>query len=96
MKKRMSPAQERFPEDDFRIVQSWAEYEEDTAKTPEYRNLKFLCYELEVMNPETGERTHFYKAVKFARVHRLPANASACMLRNMNTSVRKTAADRIR
>lgn len=75
MKKRMSPAQERFPEDDFRIVQSWAEYEEDTAKTPEYRNLKFLCYELEVMNPETGERTHFYKAVKFARVHRLPANA---------------------
>ncbi|MBD9191279.1 MAG: hypothetical protein EGP96_01845 [Roseburia inulinivorans] len=27
------------------------------------------------MNPDTGEITHFYKVIKFARVIRLPANA---------------------
>uniref|UniRef100_UPI0026DCEAC1 serine-rich protein n=1 Tax=Lachnoclostridium phocaeense TaxID=1871021 RepID=UPI0026DCEAC1 len=37
--------------------------------------LEYLCYELEVMNPDTGERTHFYKAIKLARVIRVPANA---------------------
>ena len=27
------------------------------------------------MNPDTGERIHLFKAIKFARVIRLPANA---------------------
>ena len=52
-----------MPEDDFRIIQSWAEYDDSSSKTPEERNLDYLCYELEVMNPDTGERTHFYKAI---------------------------------
>lgn len=75
IKKILSPSRDYMPEDDFRIIQSWAEYDESSSKTPEERCLEYLCYELEVMNPDTGERTHFYKAIKMARVIRLPANA---------------------
>ena len=75
IKKLLTPDKTSEPVDDFRIIQSWAEYEEDSDKSPAHRNLKYLCYELEVMNPYTGERKHFYKAIKFARVIRLPANA---------------------
>ena len=75
LKKILNPKQDSTPEDDFRIIQSWAEYDEKSSKPPEERNLKYLCYELEVMNPDTGEITHFYKAIKFARVIRLPANS---------------------
>lgn len=75
IKKILTPVHNAVPEDDFRVIQSWAEYDEQSSKSPEQRNLKYLCYELEVMNPDTGERTHFFKAIRFARVIRLPANA---------------------
>ena len=75
IKKILSPQTDYLPEDDFRIIQSWAEYDETSSKTPEERTLNYLCYELEVMNPDTGEITHFFKAIKFARVCRLPASA---------------------
>lgn len=75
MKKLLSPYKSSVPTDDFRVIQSWAEYDDSSSKSPECRNLEYLCYELEVMNPDTGERTHFYKAIKFARIIRLPANA---------------------
>ena len=75
IKRILSPDRNYMPEDDFRVIQSWAEYDDESSKTPEERNLNYLCYELEVMNPDTGERTHFYKAIKMARVVRLPANA---------------------
>lgn len=71
----LNPKRNDDPEDDFRIIQSWAEYDENSAKTPECRNLEYLCYEIEVLNPDTGKTQHFYKAIKFARVIRLPANA---------------------
>ena len=64
-----------LPTDDFRILDSWAEYDENSSKDPEKRNLQYLCYEMEVMNPSTGERIHCYKAIKMARVIRLPADA---------------------
>lgn len=75
IKRILSPNHENEPEDDFRVIQSWAEYDDNSSKSPEKRNLEYLCYELEVMNPETGEVTRFYKAIKFARVIRLPANS---------------------
>ncbi len=62
------------PTDDFRIIDSWAEYEDSLSKAPEERNLKYLCYEIETMNPETGKVMRLYKAIKFARVIRLPAS----------------------
>ena len=71
MKQILHPVVDSTPEDDFRILDSWAEYKESSDRDPEKRNLDYLCYEMEVMNPMTGERTHCYKAIKLARVVRL-------------------------
>ena len=60
---------------DIRIVDSWAEYDETEKCSIEERKLKYLCYELETMNPETGEQQRIYKALCFARVIRLPKDA---------------------
>lgn len=62
------------PGDNFRILDSWAEYEEGNGKMYE-RTLKFMCYELELINSDTGEKHHVFKACKFARVIRLPKSA---------------------
>lgn len=75
IKQILHPQQFNDPADDFRVLDSWAEYDETSSKSPEERNLNYLCYELEVMNPGTGERRHVYKALKLARVIRLPADA---------------------
>ena len=64
-----------IPEDDIRIIDSWAVYEENTQCPVEERKLEFLCYELEIMNPQTGEKQLIYKALKFVRVIRLPKDA---------------------
>lgn len=56
------------PIDDFRIVRSWKEYTDDR------KYMKYLMYELEMME-ENGNIVHFYKAVKFARIIRLPKSA---------------------
>lgn len=63
------------PVDDFRIIDSYAIYDEDNDKKVSDKPLKYLCYEIESVNPETGEKLHFYKALKFARVVRLPKSA---------------------
>lgn len=63
------------PADDIRVLDSWAEYQEDENCPVEERKLNYLCYELEVMNPDTGEKQHIYKALCFARVIRLPKDA---------------------
>ena len=75
IKQILHPVTETLLTDDFRILDSWAEYDENSSKDPEKRNLQYLCYEMEVMNPSTGERIHCYKAIKMARVIRLPADA---------------------
>lgn len=62
-----------MPVDDFRIIDSWAEYK--NGKSEKERPLDFLCYEIEVVNPETGETQHLYKALKFLRIKRLPYDA---------------------
>ena len=56
------------PIDDFRIIRSWKEYTDDR------KYMKYLMYELETME-ENGNIVHFYKAVKFTRVIRLPKSA---------------------
>ncbi len=35
LKKILNPKQDSTPEDDFRIIQSWAEYDEKSSKPPE-------------------------------------------------------------
>jgi len=56
------------PTDDFRIVRTWKEYTEDR------KFMKYLMYEIEMLE-ENGNVIHFYKAVKFTRIIRLPKSA---------------------
>ena len=63
-----------MPVDDFRILDSWTEYKE--ANCPENeRPLDYMCYEIEVIDPQTGETQHLYKAIKLLRIRRLPKEA---------------------
>ena len=64
-----------IPSDDFRIINSWVEYEDNADKNFADAVLKFMCYEIETMNPETGDKIKLYKAVRFVRVIRLPKDA---------------------
>jgi hypothetical protein len=63
------------PVDDFRLIDSWAEYDENSKESENERPLEYLCYEIEVIDPETGESQHVFKALKFARVIRLPKDS---------------------
>lgn len=74
IKRILSPKTESDPANDFRIIDSWTEYDDDT-KDLANRNLKYLCFYIEVMNPETGKKTKCYKAIRFARVRRVPEGA---------------------
>lgn len=60
------------PIDDFRILDSWAEYEDNQSKRIEDRCLDYLCYKLQVKNPQTGEKQIVYKAIKLVKVVRVP------------------------
>lgn len=74
IRKILHPEKVYDPTDDFRIIDSWTEYDdENTSINPNDRQLEFLCYEIEVMNPETGNRQRLYKAIKFARTQRVSA-----------------------
>lgn len=75
IRRMMHPDKPTEISDDFRIIRTWTEYEENTSKSAEKRKLKFICYELEMIDPTTGEHKHVYKAIRFARVIRLPASA---------------------
>ena len=63
--------------DNLRIIDSYPIYDDEGSQnTPiSERPLNYLCYEIESLNPETGEKLHFFKALKFARVIRLPKSA---------------------
>ena len=64
-----------MPVDDFRIIDSYAIYKENNNKKVAQKPLDYLCYEIESINPETGEKLHFFKALKFVRIIRLPKAA---------------------
>lgn len=75
-----------MPVDDVRIIDSWTEYEDGSDKN--LRPLKYLCYEMDVINPSTGEQTHIFKALKFCRITRLPRSAKESLsLMDMQTQV---------
>jgi len=54
--------------DDLKIVRSWAEYTEGQER------MTYLMYELE-MADANGPTVHFFKAIKFTRIIRLPKSA---------------------
>ena len=68
------------------IIDSWAEYE--SGPSAGERPLEYLCYEIESIDPETGEHRHYYKALKFVRIIRLPKGAKqSTALMDMHTQV---------
>lgn len=87
MKQIINGQMDSQPADDLRMLDSWAEYDEKSKSVNE-RPLKYLCYELEAINPETGESYHIFKALKFARVIRLPKAAKqSTSLMDMHTQI---------
>ncbi len=70
----------------LKILDTWTEYEE--GKSTNDRKLEYLCYEMESIDPHTGERHHYYKAIKLARVIRIPKGAKqSTSLMDMQTQV---------
>ena len=69
------PNKNNMPVDDFRILNTWTEYKDQPNKKPDERTLDYLCYEIEAINPATKEKIHFFKAIKFIRIKRLPKSA---------------------
>jgi hypothetical protein len=64
-----------MPSDDFRLLSSRAEYDDGQKHEDGERPLKALHYEIEVMDPKTGEDTKLFKALRLGRVTRLPKGA---------------------
>ena len=54
--------------DDIRVLRNFVEYE------PDNKTLRYIIYELEVLD-RTGELRRFFKAIKLARIIRLPRSA---------------------
>ena len=76
------------PADDFRLVDSWAEYAEARNGNENERELQYLCYEIEVIDPENGKVQRAFKALKFARVIRLPKEAKqSTSMMDMHTEI---------
>lgn len=73
VKKVLNPVNKSLPEDDFKILDSWTESDDNV--NPSKAKMNYLCYKIATIDPETGKKTVLYKAVKFARVDRLPKSA---------------------
>lgn len=73
IKKALNPVHNTIPEDDFRILESWTETDDnvDARKA----KMKYFCYKIASIDPETGKKNILYKAIKFARIDRLPKSA---------------------
>ena len=69
----INPRNRRDFSSTIRIVDSWTEYE--NGANANERALEYLCYEIDSIDPETGEPRHYYKALKFVRIIRLPKGA---------------------
>ena len=72
MKNILNPVRQTLPEDDFKILDSWSETEDGPERSSK---LKYLCYQIETVDPETGKRNKLFKAIRFCRVERLPKSA---------------------
>ena len=83
----------RMPVDDFRLIDSWAEYEKNGDSDSD-RPLKYLFYEIEVINPDNGQTEHLYKAIKLCRIKRLPRDAKESLsLMDMHSQILTSVAE---
>lgn len=74
IKRLLEPVHNTEPVDDFRILNKWPEYEDKEGKN---RKLKYVCFQIESMDPDTGEVKRLYKCLKFVRVRRIPKSAKS-------------------
>ena len=73
----------------LQILRDWTVTE---PGKPNEAPVKFLCYEMETIDPETGEKFHFYKAIKFMRLIRIPKGAKESVkLMDMQTQILSAA-----
>lgn len=72
IKRILNPVKSSTPSNDFHLDNVWTEYDNGVSKNSK---LSYMCFEIDTVDPATGERSHLYKAVKFARVERLPKSA---------------------
>lgn len=61
IKRILQPKISTMPSDDFRIIDSWVEVDENSSKSVPKRPIKYLCFKIEVINPGNGEKTLFIK-----------------------------------
>lgn len=70
----------------LKILDNWTEYEEGGSTNE--RKLEYMCYEMESIDPHTGEKQHYYKALKLCRVIRVPKGMKqSTALMDMQTQV---------
>ena len=92
IKRVLDPVRNTMPEDNFRLLDSWTVYE--NKSTDKEKPLDYIAYKIERMDPETGKKFILYKAVKFARVVRIPKSAKqSTSLMDMQTQVLSGAAE---
>lgn len=73
----------------LQILRDWTVTE---PGKPNEAPVNFLCYEMETIDPETGEKFHFYKAIKFMRLIRIPKGAKESVkLMDMQTQILSAA-----
>ena len=81
----LHPQKSQVSGSNMKIIDTWPEYEDGPTNE---RKLKYLCFEMETIDPQTGKKTHFYKAIKLARVIRVPKGAKqSTALMDMHTQV---------
>ena len=74
IKRAVQPVRKSEIRDDFRILDSWTEYDDDSSVATSQQRLQYLCYLFETVDPHSGEVHRLYKAIRFCRVKRMPAS----------------------
>ena len=65
----LNPQKYVEPEDDFRVLRTWSVY--DDSK----KHMRYMCFEIETIDPESGKKYRLFKALRFVRVIRIPKSA---------------------
>jgi len=63
---------------DFKLIDMGVEYEYDAGVPKDERKIAFICCEIEIADPKTGERYRLFKAIKLMRVLSVPQAVECC------------------
>lgn len=86
----LNPYEYVEPEDDFRILDSWVE--NGTNINSNKSELMYMCYKIQVVDPGSRKQFTVYKAIRFAKVDRIPkAMKQSTSLMDMQSQVLSAA-----